>query len=270
MFGTAALGAVILGRTSGFVPWLAPAALALAVGGGGALLLARSGRASGRAGRRLRAVAAVAGTLALLAGPTAYSIATVGRSITGANPLAGPAGVAGVAGDGGPGGGVGGGPGGPPSGLGRFGGGFGPPPGAPALFGGAPPTGLPTGARRFGGGGGGPGGTVSKGLVAYLEAHQGTAHYLAAAVGSGTAAQLALQTGRDVIDMGGFMGSDPAPSLAKLQQLVASGQLHYVILGGGGGGPGGRSSATAARDAWITGHGKALTVSGQTVYYFAG
>ncbi|HEU0316519.1 MAG TPA: hypothetical protein VFR49_04265, partial [Solirubrobacteraceae bacterium] len=242
-------------------------ALALAVVGGGALMLARSGRASGRAGRRLRAVAVVAGTLALLAGPTAYSIATVGRSITGSNPLAGPASVAS---DGGPGGGVGGGPGGPPSGLGRFGGGFGPPAGAPALFGGAPPTGLPTGARRLRGGGGGPGGTVSEQLVAYLEAHQGTAHYLAAAVGSGTAAELALQTGRDVIDMGGFMGSDPAPSLAKLQQLVASGQLHYVILGGGGGGPGGRSSATAARDAWITQHGKALTVSGQTVYYLAG
>jgi hypothetical protein len=115
---------------------------------------------------------------------------------------------------------------------------------------------------------------VSKQLVAYLEAHQGSARYLAAAVGSGTAAELALQSGRDVIDMGGFTGSDPAPSLAKLQQLVASGQLHYVILGGGGGGGGGpgggRSAATTARDAWITQHGKALTVSGQTVYYLAG
>ncbi len=265
VIGTAVLAGLILGRTSGFVPWLAPGAVALAVVAAGALALGRSGRAPGRLGRRLRAVAVLAGTLALLAGPTAYSIATVGRSITGSNPLAGPASVAS---DGGPGG-----PGGLPAGLGRAGGAFGPPAGAPALFGAGPPTGLPPGGRRFGGGGGGgPGGAVSKPLVAYLEAHQGSARYLAAAVGSGTASELALQSGRDVIDMGGFMGSDPAPSLAKLQQLVASGQLHYVILGGarGGGPSGGPSGATTARDTWITQHGKALTVSGQTVYYLAG
>jgi 4-amino-4-deoxy-L-arabinose transferase-like glycosyltransferase len=263
--GTAVLAAVILDRTSGVVPWLAPTSVALAVVAGGALLFGHTRRASGRFGPRLRVVAALAGTLALLAGPAAYSVATVGRSLTGSNPLAGPASVAADAGPGG-------GPGGPPAGLGRA---FGRPGGglaaAPALFGGAAPAGLPTGARRFGGGGGGPGGGVSKQLVAYLETHQGSARYLAAAVGSGTAAELALQSGRDVIDMGGFTGSDPAPSLAKLQQLVASGQLHYVILGGGGGGPGGgRSAATTARDAWITQHGKALTVSGQTVYYLAG
>jgi hypothetical protein len=172
--------------------------------------------------------------------------------------------------------GLGGGPGGggraggPPAGFART---AGPPPGfggGQQLFSGAAAGGRPAGG--FGGGG-----EVSKTLVGYLEAHQGSARYLVAAVGSNTAAAVALQSGRDVIDMGGFMGSDPAPSLVKLEQLVHSGQLHYVLLGGGmGGGPGGgrSSTATAARDAWIQAHGTVVTVPGQTgsagtLYYLA-
>ncbi len=254
------LAAVLLGQAAGFVPWLAPAAIAVAVLGGGALVLTRSGRLGAVRGR-LSGLAAAAGLAALLAGPTAYSIATVGRSITGSNPLAGPAGAAEA---GGPGGGFGG----PRPPAARPGGAanplFGPAPGA-----GGRPAGL---AGRPPGGGAGPGGevTVNRTLVSYLEAHQGGARYLVAAVGSGTAAGLALQTGRDVIAMGGFMGSDPAPSLARLQHLVHSGALRYVLLGAGRGGPafgpggGLRTAATTARDAWIRQRGKVVTINGST------
>jgi 4-amino-4-deoxy-L-arabinose transferase-like glycosyltransferase len=277
VIGTAVLGAVILGRTSGFVPWLGPVGIGLGVLATGALVLRRRG---GPTGRRLTAVALVAGTLALVAGPAAYSVATVGRSITGANPLAGPASVAAMGGPGGGGGFAGRG------GFDRPGaGGFGPPAGAAGL--GAPPPGLAGPATGLGGAGGGglPGGGADRGgvsrtLVSYLEAHQGSARYLVAAVGSNTSAELALQSGADVINMGGFMGSDPAPSLAKVEQLVKSGQLRYVLLGGqrgGFGGPGaGRSTATTARDAWIRQHGKVVSVPGQstsgagTLYDLAG
>ena len=274
VIASALLAAGLLGDASGFVPWLAPTVIGAAVLGGGLLIAARAGRRRPRAGR-LAALAAVCGTLALLAGPAAYSIATVGRSVTGSNPLAGPATVADAGG--GPGGG--GRAGGPPQGFARAGGQA---PGleaGPQLFSGAAPAGAaPAGAARAGGFAGGRGdGAVSKALVSYLESHQGSARYLLAAVGSNTAAGIALETGRDVIAMGGFMGSDPAPSLAKLEQLVHSGQLHYVLLGGGiGGGPGGGrgSTATAARDAWIEAHGKLVTVPGQTgsagtLYYLA-
>jgi hypothetical protein len=45
--------------------------------------------------------------------------------------------------------------------------------------------------------------------------------------------------------MGGFMGSDPAPTLDQLKAYVAVGRLRYVMIGGRGGpggpgGPGGR------------------------------
>ena len=44
--------------------------------------------------------------------------------------------------------------------------------------------------------------------------------------------------------MGGFSGSDPAPSLEQLQSLVASGQLRYVLLDGNGPGNGSSSDVT--------------------------
>jgi hypothetical protein len=47
------------------------------------------------------------------------------------------------------------------------------------------------------------------------------------------AAPYILATGKPVIAMGGFIGSDPAPTLAGFKQLVAGGQVHYVLVGGG-------------------------------------
>ena len=40
--------------------------------------------------------------------------------------------------------------------------------------------------------------------------------------------------------MGGFSGSVPSPTLARVKQLVATGQLKFFLLGGAGGfgGPG--------------------------------
>ena len=85
---------------------------------------------------------------------------------------------------------------------------------------------------------GATGANVSSAVIKYLEAHQGSAKYMVAAVGSNTAGTIALQSGRNVIDMGGFMGADPAPTLAQVQHLIDTGQLHYILLGGSGGGPG--------------------------------
>ncbi len=47
--------------------------------------------------------------------------------------------------------------------------------------------------------------------------------------------------------MGGFRGTDPAPTLAQIEQYVHQGKLHYVLAGGrggfGGGGFGGGGSS---------------------------
>jgi 4-amino-4-deoxy-L-arabinose transferase-like glycosyltransferase len=329
LIGTAALAAALLDRATGFVPFLAPAAMALAVLAACALLFARfvPAIASSATRNRLALGAAVAGLVAMLAGPTAYSLATVGKTLSGGDPLAGPAsaelagggpgGGARVAGGGFPGGFFGGGSvrgarssaplGLRPSGAGAPGGGVpvgAPPAGTaagagtpPGLFGSGSNADAPPRARGpFGAGAGlGAGPGVSKALVSYLKAHQGKAKYLVAAVGSSTAGSIAVQSGREAIDMGGFMGADPAPSLAKLRGFIDSGQLHYVLLssggaggagvtggrtGGGVGGPGTGSSAAASktigeRDEWIEKHGTVVHVAGEsqggmTLYYFAG
>ncbi len=68
--------------------------------------------------------------------------------------------------------------------------------------------------------------------VSYLEKHQGSAEYLVAVTGSQTAAPIILSTGKPVIAMGGFNGGDPAPTLAQFKTLVATGKVHYVVVGG--------------------------------------
>jgi hypothetical protein len=94
--------------------------------------------------------------------------------------------------------------------------------------------------------------TVSQGLVDYLERHQGSATYLVAVNGSEAAAPFILQSGKPVIAMGGFTGSDPAPTLSEFEHLVATGRAHHVYIPGGTGDGG---TTTGAVEAWVEKHG---------------
>ena len=78
----------------------------------------------------------------------------------------------------------------------------------------------------------GGGASVSDELIAYLEANQGSAKYLVAATGSQTTAPIIIQTGKAVVTIGGFSGGDTAPTVAQLEQMVAAGELKYVLLSG--------------------------------------
>jgi len=62
------------------------------------------------------------------------------------------------------------------------------------------------------------------------------------------ASPLALETGKPVLAAGGFMGSDPAMTVEKLAQLVATRQVRFV-LGLGGGMRGGSAVGVSA---WVT------------------
>ncbi|WP_084960401.1 ArnT family glycosyltransferase [Thermoactinospora rubra] len=115
-------------------------------------------------------------------------------------------------------------------------------------------TGLPGGMR----GGEGPpqrsGREAGSGLVSYLTAHQGGATWLAAVPSAQQASSIILATGRPVIAMGGFTGRDPAMTVDRLRELVASGRLRYVLTGGGG--PGGASSEVTS---WVQANCPAVT-----------
>jgi 4-amino-4-deoxy-L-arabinose transferase-like glycosyltransferase len=102
--------------------------------------------------------------------------------------------------------------------------------------------------------------SVDRALVRYLEARQGTAKYLFATVSSMTAAPYIIQTGKAVIALGGFSGSDQILTLDHLRQLIRSGQLKYFLLAGGGsGGPSG--SGNGVLIAWIEAHGTVVSAS---------
>jgi 4-amino-4-deoxy-L-arabinose transferase-like glycosyltransferase len=253
---TAWVAVMVLARTPDFAPALrtiVPVAAALAIVAALAVRLGVRGRAA-------LAVGAVCATVALAAGPAAYSVATVRQSLTSNNVLAGPA-SAGAGFGGGRGG-----SGGPPSG---FGGPGGAPQSGAALPSATPPPGASSSRGGFGGGPGG-GGSVSDSLVSYLEAHQGSAKYLVAASGSQTTAPIIIKTGKAVVTIGGFNGADPAPTLNQLQAMVAKGELKYVLVSGtGGGGPGGRGDTSQALQTWVTQHGtavKGVSTSGGTLY----
>ena len=65
--------------------------------------------------------------------------------------------------------------------------------------------------------------------------------------------------------VGGFNGTDPAPTLAQFQQDVAAGKIHYWI--GGNTMSAGSGSQDAAEIAtWVSTHFTASTVDGTTIY----
>ena len=105
--------------------------------------------------------------------------------------------------------------------------------------------------------------------------------------------------GVPVMAIGGFRGTDPAPTLAEFERLVAQHKIHYFAAGGGGGGfggggggfggdrgsggnpaggaggvggPGGGAGRSDAAEitAWVVAHYRPTTVGGETVYVLTG
>jgi len=112
----------------------------------------------------------------------------------------------------------------------------------------------------------------------------------AATIGARGASPLQLSSQTAVMAIGGFIGTDPAPTLTQFQADVAAGRVHYFIpeqprvgpggqQGGGqqgGGQPGGGQQgggrhgdprgSSAEITAWVTQHFAPITVGGQTWY----
>ncbi|MGA1812019.1 glycosyltransferase family 39 protein [Frondihabitans sp. 4ASC-45] len=267
-----------------------------AVGGAGGVAAGAAG-AMGRSAGRARGLAAATVSLMLvggLLGPLAYSIETASTAHTGSIPSAGPAVASARGGFGGGGGapGAGGGARGTQGGTGTGAGtgagtGMGTPPGG---FGGTPggagtgtgtgtgagtrtaPTGGVGGMARGGGGMGGIFGgstTVSSALKKLLLTDADQYTWVAAAIGSDTAASYQLATLKSVMPVGGFNGSDPSPSLAEFKAYVAAGKIHYFV-GSSVGTSNGGSNASSKIAAWVKANFASQTVGGVTVYDLTG
>jgi len=234
---TAAWTFALLDRTD-WQPWLKYVVATL--GFAAALMLAGVRHLPRRVATAVAATALVAGLL----GPAAYSVATASTPHTGSIPSAGPSGSSG------PGGAV----------MGMFGG----PGGTNGAGGngGASPGGLLTGS------------TSSATLTDLLSQDADSFTWVAAAVGSNSAAGYQLATELPVMAIGGFNGSDPSPTLEQFQEYVANGEIHYFIASGGGGfggggfggGPGAGGGNASEIATWVSENFTAQEVDGVTVY----
>jgi 4-amino-4-deoxy-L-arabinose transferase-like glycosyltransferase len=297
VLATVAWAFVLLGWSPTWYPALRWALLAIGIVAAlGIVLLPRA---------RGVLVAGIAGfgIVSIIAAPAAYSLTTAATPHSGAIPSAGPP----IQGGGGFGGGFGG-PGGVgrngitlpkgfslpkgfklpgggtlPNGLtlpkglkipGRFfggggAGGFAGPGGGPGGPGGGRRGG---GAGGFGGAAGGllDGSTPGKQLTALLSADASRYSWVAAVTGSNSASGYQLATGDPVMAIGGFNGTDPAPTLAQFKKYVAEGRIHYYLGGGQGFGAGGFGSSGASDasqiSSWVSTHFTAKTVDGVTLY----
>jgi hypothetical protein len=92
--------------------------------------------------------------------------------------------------------------------------------------------------------------------------------WAAATVGAESAAPLQLASGEPVMAIGGFNGTDDAPTLAGFEHLVAAGDIHYFV-GANQAGFGGGSGPAAQITAWVRAHFKSETVGGETIYDLA-
>ena len=214
---TGAWAWVLLGRSPGSFPWLRVVIVVAAVGSAVLVLAESALRARMTRGRTVLAAVLVSlAVIAGLGGPLAYSIDTAATSHSGASPSAGPTAAAAFGGLAGPGGGA----------LGEF---------IRDRFPGFADGAVP--GRRLGAAAGGFGGnaSVSGALTRLLETGAPGYKWAAATVGSDSAASLELSTGGNpVMAIGGFSGTDPAPTLAEFQKMVSAHEVHYFVAEAGG------------------------------------
>jgi len=124
--------------------------------------------------------------------------------------------------------------------------------------------------RGFGGAGGFGGGLsgntqVSSALIELLEQDSSKYRWIAATEGSQEAAPIELATGGEaVMAIGGFNGTDPSPTLAQFEAMVAKHEIHYYVGRGSNSFGGGTGSSAIA--SWVAAHFTAQTVGGTTVY----
>ena len=192
------------------------------------------------------------GIVTLLAGPIVWTACTISTGYTGSIVTAGPGGSMG----GGPGGGGPGGNGAPDGTSGT-------------ATDGSSSESVSDGidAGTLDGGSGLLGGTsANDSLVELLTQNASGYRWAAATTGSQNAASYQLASELPVMAIGGFNGSDPAPTLDEFKVYVAQGLIRYYIASGGMGGGMGGSSAASEIAEWVAQNYTAQTIGNTTVY----
>jgi 4-amino-4-deoxy-L-arabinose transferase-like glycosyltransferase len=121
---------------------------------------------------------------------------------------------------------------------------------------------------------GGPGGFLGSTepgseLSKVLQADAADYTWVAAAIGSSSAAGYQLATGEPVMAVGGFNGTDPSPTLEQFKQYVADKRIHYFVGGKmmgpwGGATSGSREAANIVE--WVEANFQGVIIDRVTAY----
>jgi hypothetical protein len=111
----------------------------------------------------------------------------------------------------------------------------------------------------------------SRELVRMLVSHARSYNWIVATVGSDPAAGYELATGDAVMAIGGWSGTDPVPTLARFERLVALRKVHYFIPSSNGFAAGKSYYWTDANQItrWVEHHFRRKSVGGIEVYDLA-
>ena len=74
----------------------------------------------------------------------------------------------------------------------------------------------------------------SKELISFLDSHIKNEKYDLVVSSSNAAAEMIIKSGRSIMPLGGFTGSDKILSLSQFKELVKKGEVRYVLTGGMG------------------------------------
>lgn len=105
------------------------------------------------------------------------------------------------------------------------------------------------------------GGEVNNQLLSYTKKHQGNAKYLFATTDSNSASGYIIKSGKAVMAIGGYNGTDPTMSLSEFKKLVKSGQLKYFVMGNNSKTSSGQISKILT---WVKKNGTKVTYSSST------
>ncbi|WP_411676211.1 glycosyltransferase family 39 protein [Caproicibacter sp.] len=92
-------------------------------------------------------------------------------------------------------------------------------------------------------------------LISFLEQNNTGEKYLVAVQSASETEPIILATGKPVMAVGGFSGTNRSLTVEKLEQMVKSGELKYYLVGGRGGMGGGSSDEVTK---WVEEHGTAV------------
>ncbi|WEV53950.1 glycosyltransferase family 39 protein [Leuconostocaceae bacterium ESL0723] len=108
---------------------------------------------------------------------------------------------------------------------------------------------------------GGMGSSVDTKLLDYTEKHQGNAKYLFGVSDASTASGYIIKSGKAVMALGGFNGTDPTMTLNQFKKLVAEGQIKYFVIGGRGKSSTGQIGKILT---WVEENGKKVNYDGSS------